>query len=99
MADFGDLAKLYSDCGSAEDGGDLGPFKPGSMMKRTCGSHYTSPLHAHCSTAHARQCPLIHLVIVAMIAFEDAVAALKIGEISGIVETDSGVHIILRTSV
>jgi len=42
---------------------------------------------------------LIHLVLVAMIAFEDAVAALKIGEISGIVETDSGVHIILRTSV
>lgn len=30
--------------------------------------------------------------------FEDATYALKVGEISGIVDTDSGVHIILRTA-
>ena len=30
-------------------------------------------------------------------AFEDAVAALKVGELSGVVVSDSGVHIILRT--
>jgi NIMA-interacting peptidyl-prolyl cis-trans isomerase 1 len=29
--------------------------------------------------------------------FEDATYALKVGELSGIVDTDSGVHIILRT--
>eukprot|EP00252_Welwitschia_mirabilis_P019216 TRINITY_DN438_c0_g1_i2.p1 TRINITY_DN438_c0_g1~~TRINITY_DN438_c0_g1_i2.p1 ORF type:complete len:120 (+),score=13.26 TRINITY_DN438_c0_g1_i2:240-599(+) len=29
--------------------------------------------------------------------FEDATFALKVGEVSGIIDTDSGVHIILRT--
>ena len=30
--------------------------------------------------------------------FEDATFALKVGELSGVVDTDSGVHIILRTA-
>lgn len=30
--------------------------------------------------------------------FEDATYALKVGELSGVVDTDSGVHIILRTA-
>jgi len=29
--------------------------------------------------------------------FEDAVFAMKIGDVSGIVETDSGIHIVWRT--
>jgi len=28
---FSDLARTYSDCPSAADGGDLGPFLPGDM--------------------------------------------------------------------
>ena len=31
-------------------------------------------------------------------AFEDATYALKVGEMSGVVSTDSGVHLILRTA-
>uniref|UniRef100_A0A7S2Y508 Peptidyl-prolyl cis-trans isomerase n=1 Tax=Fibrocapsa japonica TaxID=94617 RepID=A0A7S2Y508_9STRA len=61
--DFANLAAQHSDCSSARNGGDLGPFGPGQMMK----------------------------------PFEDATRALQIGEISGVVDTDSGVHIILRT--
>jgi len=59
---FADLAKKYSDCESAKNGGDLKPFKRGKMQP----------------------------------PFEKAAFALKVGEVSGIVESDSGVHIILR---
>ena len=59
-----ELAKTLSDCSSARDGGDLGPFKRGAMQK----------------------------------AFEDAAFALKVGELSGVVDTDSGVHLVLRTA-
>mmetsp|Transcript_13303 Transcript_13303/g.23650 ORF Transcript_13303/g.23650 Transcript_13303/m.23650 type:complete len:115 (-) Transcript_13303:153-497(-) len=61
--DFASLAQTESDCGSAQNGGDLGEFESGAMMK----------------------------------PFEDATRALKVGERSGIVQTDSGLHIILRT--
>lgn len=59
---FCDIASKESDCGSAERGGDLGPFKRGAMQK----------------------------------AFEDASFALNVGDISEIVDSDSGIHIILR---
>lgn len=60
---FAQMASTESDCGSAQDGGDLGFFQPGQMMP----------------------------------PFEEATAALAVGQLSGIVDTDSGTHIILRT--
>ena len=63
-AKFGEIARAESDCGSAQDGGDLGFFEHGQMMP----------------------------------AFEEATAALPVGGMSPLVDTDSGTHIILRTA-
>lgn len=59
---FKELAGKYSDCSSAQRGGDLGHFKRGQMQK----------------------------------PFEEAAFALKVGQLSQVVETDSGFHIIHR---
>ncbi len=57
---FADLAKKYSDCGSASAGGDLGYFGRGEMVK----------------------------------TFENTAYSLKPGEVSDIIETQFGYHII-----
>ena len=61
---FGSKSQERSDCGSYQNGGDLGEFGPGQMVK----------------------------------SFEDAAFALAVGEISGIVDGDSGYHVIFRTA-
>jgi peptidyl-prolyl cis-trans isomerase D len=65
-AQFAALAKQYSqDPGSAANGGDLGMFGRGAMVK----------------------------------PFEDSVFSLKVGEVSGLVQTDFGYHIIKLLAV
>jgi NIMA-interacting peptidyl-prolyl cis-trans isomerase 1 len=61
---FAALAHSRSDCGSFQNGGDLGEFGHAEMQSQ----------------------------------FEEGTWALKVGEVSGIVESDSGTHIIFRTA-
>ena len=62
--EFARIAREVSDCGSAQNAGDLGAFGRGAM-----------------------QAP-----------FEAAAFGLQVGAMSGIVDTDSGVHLVLRTA-
>ena len=64
MDDFVRIAQQISECRSAANGGDLGPFSRGQMQA----------------------------------AFENAAFALQVGEISDLVDSESGIHIILRVA-
>ena len=61
---FSEIATEFSDCPSAEKGGDLGKFGRGAMVK----------------------------------AFDTAAFELEVGEVSEVVETEFGYHLIHRTT-
>ena len=61
---FSEIATEFSDCPSAEKGGDLGKFGRGAMVK----------------------------------AFDMAAFELEVGEVSEVVETEFGYHLIYRTT-
>lgn len=58
-----ELARAFSDCDTAEQGGDLGWFPAGYMQHE----------------------------------FEEATLALAVGQLSDVISTASGLHLILRT--
>ena len=62
-ADFAELARQNSDCPSGEDGGDLGQFPRGAMVRE----------------------------------FDEAAFALQPGQVSDVIETPFGYHLIQRT--
>jgi Parvulin-like peptidyl-prolyl isomerase len=63
-ADFAELARANSDCPSGEDGGSLGSFPRGAMVRE----------------------------------FDEAAFALQPGQVSGVIETAFGYHLIQRTA-
>ncbi|HLO77669.1 MAG TPA: peptidylprolyl isomerase [Magnetospirillum sp.] len=62
-ADFAELARQNSDCPSGEEGGDLGKFPRGAMVRE----------------------------------FDEAAFALQPGQVSDVIETPFGYHLIQRT--
>ena len=78
---FEDLAGKFSDCSSAKKGGDLGMFGRGQMQK---------PFE---DATYALQVSWLGGLVEVRRVIDD----FQVGEMSQAVDTDSGVHIILRT--
>jgi peptidyl-prolyl cis-trans isomerase NIMA-interacting 1 len=87
MKTFEDIARNFSDCSSAKRGGDLGPFGPGQMQKEFEDASYEINIKFAFFT------PRFILSSFARRSF-----ALRVGEISDLVFSASGVHIIKRTA-
>ncbi|GAB5567694.1 E3 ubiquitin-protein ligase Itchy homolog isoform X1 [Prionailurus iriomotensis] len=90
--DFESLASQFSDCSSAKARGDLGAFSRvaswGFLMALP--PHSDRAVNCVMDEQEARRSQMQK-------PFEDASFALRTGEMSGPVFTDSGIHIILRT--
>ena len=87
--EFADLASTESDCGSAQSGGDLGWFGRGEMQKPFEEATFEFSPFSKKKTKEN------HLSIFILNFFYSY--ALAVGELSDVVDTASGVHIILRT--
>ena len=84
---FAKIAAEMSDCSSAKKGGDLGFFGPGQMQKAFEVSFNLASTLALVYAGHRT-----------VLIEQDGTYALEVGQISELIETDSGVHIILRTA-
>ena len=103
-ATFEELAKTESDCSSAKRGGDLGFFGRSEFCLMLfchvalCAKFIIADLVFLC--CHIRRfspfSPLSKIVEKMQPAFEKASFGLKVGQLSDIVDTSSGVHVILR---
>lgn len=107
---FGDLAARESHCSSARAKGDLGFFEHGQMQVRGCWG-MRRPDEGFCSRACLGEtrwrgicgprlifAPRSPAAPFMQRAFEEATAALQVGELSQPVFSDSGVHLIHRTA-
>ena len=110
---FADLAAKVSDCSSAKHGGDLGFFGPGKMQKafevrrntpQRCSQPFVDSLKQPFDLVFPDQKCRSRLASVPdhrsphHLSPQDGAFALQVGEMSGVVDSDSGVHIIIRTA-
>ena len=87
---FSERARVRSDCGSAKEGGDLGHFGRGKMQPE-----FTHP-PTNTNTTQHHPTPPPSFVGKMQPEFEKASFALAPGQLSDLVYTASGVHIIYR---
>ena len=87
---FAKLASEFSDCSSARKGGDLGVFGRGQMQKP-----FEDATYVRSGVGMDSSCRCSSVTAAAWRACR---YALKVGEMSGIVDTNSGLHIIVRTA-
>ena len=101
QTDFATLAKAESHCSSSTRGGDLGEFGPGQMQKafedvRVQPARLTVLMLVLAVCSGRRHIPLSNQAWCLLLL--QATYALKVGELSEPVFSDSGVHLILRTA-